>query len=124
MAELSREVVRFITRHIESVEELEVLLLLRDQREKEWSAAEISKALRATQSSIELRLDRLRSLKLIEQQGDTRSVYPTNHPLEADIAQVAEAYRSRKTKVIEQIFTGPSRTARSFSDAFRVRKED
>jgi hypothetical protein len=53
---LPAELVRFIHEHIHSVEQLEVLLLLRENPERWWSPEEVSQALRTIPSSASQRL--------------------------------------------------------------------
>src|SRR5688572_26691650 len=56
---LSEETERLIQQHIHSVEQLEVLLLLRDRRDRAWTAAEVSRELRTISSSAAQRLSDL-----------------------------------------------------------------
>ena len=124
-AELPKEVRDFVTRHITSVEELEVLLLLRAVPDKDWSIDEVRRALSGSSESIRLRMDHLVRHRLVHSNsaGETFR-YSVGEAGDATIDEVANAYAKRRVAVIGLIFSGPSDSVRSFSDAFRFRDED
>ena len=98
----------FVLRYIDSVTQLEILLLLFSEPGREWSAAVISNRLRNNEPPITELLERLRSQKLIVMHG----VAGTNlyrflfedAALTAMVHAVAESYRLRRARVIEIIF--------------------
>lgn len=119
---LSDEVRGFLTQYIVSIEELEILLLLHDCRNREWSAAEINGQLQSQESSITKWLDVLVSSRLVRlAEGRYRFSAPADH-VDRQIAAVADAYRTRRTKVIEFIFSKPNESLLSFVRAFDLRK--
>lgn len=121
-SELSPSARDFVTRHIVSLEELEVLLLLQDEKERDWSAAEINGRLRSQQSSIEKWLEALVSLRLAARANDRFRFAPASEELAQGAAAVAEAYRERRLKVIELIFSKPDESLLTFIRAFDLRK--
>jgi hypothetical protein len=122
-SDLSPATRAFITRHIVSVEELEVLLLLYEGKERDWSAAEINERLRSQETSIGKWLDVLTSLKLAQRTADGRYRFaPASDELARDTAALAEAYRERRIKVIELIFAKPAANLLEFVRAFELRK--
>lgn len=112
----------FIARHIVSVEELEILLMLHEGRDRDWKPAEINDRLRSQESSIAKWLDTLVSLRLAAQTGGRYRFAPASEELARDTAAVAEAYRERRIKVIELIFSQPSESLLNFVRAFDLRK--
>ena len=119
---LAPEVRAFITRHIVSIEELEVLLLLHDFRDRDWSAAEVNDRLRSHEPSIAKWLETLVASALIRAEGGRYRIAPPAEELDREITAVAEAYRTRRTKVIEFIFSKPNENLLSFVRAFDLRK--
>ncbi len=120
--ELSVDVRDFITRHIVSVEELEVLLLLHEGRDRDWSSTEINARLRSQEASIAKWLDSLLRARLIRETGGRYRFAPESEALERQTAGLAQAYRDRRIKVIEFIFSKPDDHLLSFIRAFDLRK--
>jgi predicted transcriptional regulator len=121
-SELPAEVQIFITRHIVSVEELEVLLLLHGQKDGDWSAAEINARLRSQEVSIAKWLEALVASRLVSANGGRYRFTPATPELEQQAAALVDAYQTHRIKVIEFIFSKPSETLLSFVRAFEIRK--
>ena len=121
-SELSPSTRDFIIRHIVSVEELEILLLLHEGKDRDWSPAEINARLRSQESSIAQWLRTLVSMSLAAETGGRYRFAPASEELARDTAAVSEAYRERRIKVIELIFSRPSESLLSFVRAFELRK--
>lgn len=114
-----------IQQHIDSVEQLEVLLLLHDQPDRDWSAAEVSGELRTNERSTATRLADLTARGLVAE-GATRELYryaPRTHDLNAAVGGLAREYAVRRVSVITLIFAKPLDRIRSFADAFRFRRD-
>ncbi len=123
---LPPQVQRFITAHIDSLEKLEVLLLLRARVDRVWSAEAVSRELRITESSASKRLRDLAHAGLVAEDGATPRGYrysPASAQDEQDIAQLAEAYAERRVSVISFIFSRPLENVRGFADAFRLKRD-
>jgi predicted transcriptional regulator len=125
-AGLSSRVQRFITAHIDSLEKLEVLLLLRNRAEREWTAAEVSQELRITESSASMRLMDLAGRGLLL---DNRASPPAYRYSPADsedvqsVTELAGVYGSKRVSVISFIFSRPLDKVRGFADAFLIKKD-
>lgn len=120
--EVSVEVRDFIARHIVSIEQLEVLLLLAETEERAWTTRELNERLRSQEASIAKWLIALEALKMVGATEECVRFAPANDALRRQVAALAEAYRSRRIKVIELIFSKPNESLRSFVDAFDLRK--
>ncbi|HEX3465915.1 MAG TPA: hypothetical protein VHS78_17845 [Candidatus Elarobacter sp.] len=104
---------------IDSVELLEVLLLLREDRARAWTAEQLSAELRSSPHSIARRLAHLQRRRLAAvESGSWR--YAGAAKDDRLVRRLAELYRERPTTVIDFIFSPPSDTLQSFSDAFKV----
>lgn len=120
---LPPRVAQFIARNIDSIEKLEVLLLLRARVPDGFSAARVAAELRIAEGSARARLQDLAARGLARAQGPTPEyVYPQGGDPEqdADVAQLAEAYAQRRVSVISFIFSNPQDKLRGFADAFRL----
>ena len=122
MERLSAEVRAFITQYIVSLEELEVLLLLHEFPERDWSVAEINERLRSQEASIAKWLATLVAAQLIRSSEGRYRFSPPSDELRQQMAAMADAYRTRRTKVIEFIFSKPNESLLSFAEAFDLRK--
>jgi hypothetical protein len=119
--DLSNDVRTFLTNHIVSVEELELLLALYRQRDRDWSVTELNAQLRSQSSSVERWLRVLQSFGLLSE-AEGRFRFQAPESLTAHVAAVEAAYRERWTKVIEFIYFKPNEKLLSFTRAFDFRK--
>jgi hypothetical protein len=113
-----------IARDINSVEQLETLLMLRAEPTRAWTPEEVSAELRTQPHSVALRLDDLVRSRLVEEAEPGRFRYaPPKPEVARDVDGLADAYAKRRVSVISAIFSKPSEAVRSFSDAFRLRDD-
>ena len=119
----SREVKRFILDHIDTVEELEVLLHLRASPDRAFTADDVSRDLRTDPRSAAARLQDLVADGLVAAEADGTWRYgPRTADLDRIAGALAEAYTTRRVAVIELIATRPSENVRSFAEAFRIHR--
>ncbi|CAN5729898.1 hypothetical protein BH23GEM6_BH23GEM6_21640 [soil metagenome] len=125
--DLSPEVRRFLAERIDSAEQLDILLLLAKQAERDWTALEVSQAIYTVPASATMRLESLVSAGFVTSSGESDPGYryaPESDPIRQQIAALAEAYRSDRVSVIKFIFAKPADPVQSFADAFRLRGGD
>jgi hypothetical protein len=123
MADVSDAAKRLIAAEIHSVEQLEVLLLLRAAPEKDWTATEVSRALVTQVDTAEHRLTDLAGRRLVRRDGETFR-YAPDAETDRAVGDLAQAWATRRTTVVGLIFSKPSDAVSTFSDAFRLRKRD
>jgi hypothetical protein len=113
--------------HIDSIEKLEVLLLLRNRAERQWTASEVALELRITEASAATRLAELASSRLLVSSGEAPVAYRYS-PADSDdvrsISEMATTYAERRVSVITFIFTKPAERVRGFADAFLIRRRE
>jgi hypothetical protein len=125
--ELSVEIKQFIDQHIESLAQLEVLLLMRDAPQRLWNSDEISKSL---YSPVYIAAPLLadfakRGFLRVEPSTEMHYGYHVAHEeLDRQIAEVASAYQQRRVAVITLIYSKPLNKVKTFADSFRLRKEN
>jgi hypothetical protein len=120
---ISDPVRQLIARHIVSIEQLEILLLLREQRARAWSPAEVNDRIQSSLPSVSDRLADLVRRGLLRRDDDG---FRYDAPADQDviIAELAGEYRDRRYSVIDLIFSKGSDKLKVFADAFRVKKGD
>jgi hypothetical protein len=116
------EVRRFVGRHINSVEQLELLLLLRRRAGVTITPEAASRELRTAPGSAAARLEELTRAGLLRREGDAY-VYAQSRELDRLLQAVESAYASYRTRFISMIFDKPAGQLRDFADAFRLRKD-
>ena len=126
--ELSNVVQQFIVKYIGSVDQLEILLLLKQNPTKEWSAEEVARTLFTQPDSVELRLSELTGNGILAQKKrDDRYWYqygPKSLELDLAVNDLEREYPKYRVTVINLIFSKPIDKIRTFADAFRFIKED
>ena len=124
---LPDDVARFLSAHIDSVEQLEVLLLLHRAGESAWTPGMVAAALYTQPASAARRLASLCDHGLLEQVVEEPPAYryvaesPEHGEL---ISTLADTYRERRVAVVTAIATNPMENVRAFSDAFRIRRKE
>lgn len=122
--EIPEGIRRLITERIESVAQLEVLLLLRAAPDKTWSVTEVARALVTRPDAAAGFLRHLVDRGLVRQEGDDAFRYAASGELGDDVDGLAQCYATRRTTVIGLIFAprpGDSAAA-TLADAFRLKR--
>lgn len=114
---------RFLERDIDSLETLELLLHLRKNPERTWTAGEIVAELRSTAFSIRQRIQTLRRLGLITERADGWC-YTADGAIGRLVDETADAYRQMRLRVIEAVYHSSTEPFREFSDAFRIKERE
>jgi hypothetical protein len=128
-AGVSQEVLAFLADHIESVMELELLLLLRSDPARLWTPATLAHELKIDPVFAAAQLDKFYAHRLLageartDEPGAAYRYAPASGELDATVAAVAAAYASHRVSMIGLIFSKPTSTLKTFADAFRIRKD-
>jgi hypothetical protein len=116
------DVVQLIARHIRSIEQLEILLLLYRQGQP-WSAEEVSRELRSSAMSAAHYLEIQTTEGLLARSGPDRFIFqPADPRITEVVEQLAEFYKERPLRVIDAIY-GSRGSVSEFADAFRLRRD-
>jgi hypothetical protein len=111
-------------RHIDSVLALELLLLLRGEPARDFTAGDLAGQLKIDPAHADEQLARFHHRGLLARTDAAPPAYryaPQSPALDATIAAVAAAYASRRVTMIGLIFSKPTATLKTFADAFRIR---
>ncbi len=117
----------FIADHVDSVVQLEVLLLLHREPQRSWSPTGVAKVLRIDEAWVASQMADLQAHGLLKRQDGQPGQYqyaPAQPELHESVVLVARAYAERPVSVINLVYSKPIDKLRSFSEAFRFRKGD
>ena len=111
----------FIFRYIDSVAQLEALLLLRANSHETWDVPRTAKRLYATESEAAMVLARLCRDGLLSCNDDVFQ-YAPDPAVAATVDRLAEAYTRHLIAITNMIHSKPRRI-REFADAFNFRQD-
>jgi hypothetical protein len=124
---LAPDVVAFLISYVRSLEELHVLMVCADARERWWDAVSIAREATISVTAARHALDHLvrRNLLDIRVTGDVRYHFsPGTEDLRKAALACAEAYRSRPRAVVQLVSDARRSGVRDFANAFRIRRDD
>jgi hypothetical protein len=116
------EVREFIIRHIDSVSQLEALLMLHAHPEENWEVGRIASRVYASDRELGVVLDRFAAEGFLTREGELYRYHAADPAIDRTIAELARCYASHLIPVTNMIHSKP-RGMRSFSDAFKLRKD-
>jgi Mn-dependent DtxR family transcriptional regulator len=120
-AEIPKQIQRFIAAHVDSVGQLEALLLLRSGSQP-WRAAQVAERLYVSEAEAMEVLDRLCSSGLVVRSDEAYRYECRTEELRRMVDDLAQLY-ARQLIPITNLIHAKSRRIRGFADAFRFRKD-
>ena len=120
------ELEQFIAQHIESLAELETLLLMQREPERRWECAEMSRLLYITPdmcSGLVADLERRGFVRRVPDTDDSFHYQPADADFDRLLSKLSAIYQERRVTVITQIYSRPVKKVQTFADAFRIRKD-
>lgn len=120
------EIYRFIMQEIDSVSQLEGLLLLWHNRPRPWTAADLAQRLYVDgDAAREILLDLMRKQLISSLPGQPEKYHYESKSEEQDrlMARLDATYRREIVRVSTMIHSKPSPAVRDFARAFRFTKE-
>lgn len=119
---VAQDVRTFIARYIDSVAELEALLLLRAHPRETWCVPEVAQRLYVSEPETSEILRRLSENGLLADVGAAFSYRCATPELELSVDRLAESY-ARQLIAVTNIIHAKPRRIREFADAFKFRKD-
>ncbi len=124
--EFPNEIEQFLQQQIESLGQLEALLLLKQDEQRLWDSAELSKALYTSAdvcAGLLADLER-RGLLGVTATAPLRYRYqPADEKLRRVVDQLDTIYQQRRVAVVTKIYSKPVGKVQTFADSFRLRRE-
>lgn len=125
------DVQQFLMQYIDSVAQLEALLLLRADARAEWPTAEVAGRLYVSEREAAPLLQRLHADGFLAAEGDSAPRYryqPASPELAQMVDRLAEVYAKHLVPVTNLIHSKPQPKPKprvqEFADAFKLRKEE
>ena len=119
------DVKQYVLEHIDSVAQLEGLLLLRGNPEKGWVVDEVAQRLYIDRGQTADLMGRLSALGLITEEGGGGPAYryhPRSPGLKDLVDRLAETYVKYLVPVTNLIHAKPPAKVQQFADAFRLKE--
>jgi hypothetical protein len=123
---IPQDVQQFVLQNIDSIAQLEGLLLLRSDPAKAWSAADLAQRLYIGEPETAQLLAQLLARELLAVTGSTPLVYsyrPKTADLEQMVDRLAKVYAKYLVPVTHLVHSKPRSRIQEFSDAFWIRKD-
>jgi hypothetical protein len=116
-----QELQEFVREHVRSVWALELLLILKGDRERCWAPADLVRELRASQSVVQDNLARFERGGLVRIDEEGCYGYAPASPVLSQLCdQLEAAYRERPVAIINLI-ARPANPVQGLADAFKFR---
>ena len=123
---IPEDVEEFIRRRIDSVAQLEALLMTRSAPQAEWSVAVLAKRLYVSEKQAADLMARLFTDGFLIKAGSS-SLYqyqPDSDELRQLVDRVAESYSKHLVPITNLIHSKPQTRVREFADAFKLRRDE
>lgn len=121
--EIPDSIRKFIFSYVDSAELLDVLALILLSPEQGWSAARVSRELRANTNSIEGRLRRLEQIGLLLARDSEYFYRPRNPEIARTAEELIRLYGTMKHRILGLVFS-PLRQIQSIANAFIFSKNE
>src|SRR6218665_1273339 len=116
----------FIARYVQSVEQLEIMLLLQRDANTTWTVASTYDVILSTPASVERWLNELAAQGLLTREATTPVTYRYAAPPEIadEVRALVQFYKTTPVRVIEAVYKPRIDAAQSFADAFKLKSPD
>jgi hypothetical protein len=121
--DISDSVKQLILARIDSVPELETILLLREHAEHWWTAAETGQRIYVSPTVAAHILSQLAERGFLASGEASYRYSPETDELRNTVDELARAYSHHLVEVTRMIHSKPSASVRQFADAFVLRKD-
>jgi len=114
----------FIGSNIQSVEQLEILCLLAEDRSRAWSITNVCRCIQSTEKSVREGLQYFVGQGLLA--ADAQGLFrfsPATPELNASVMKLIKCYRERRVAIIEAIYKKPIESVQHLADVLRIRKD-
>jgi hypothetical protein len=123
--QLSDTLEKFIRERLPSLEQIEIVLLLRREPSRSWSAPEVSEKLATPPESTAMRLFLLASNGVLAFEGSGVPRYryaASDATTDALVAELLTAYDEKRDALFDVVGRPQSDPIRSFADAFKLKR--
>lgn len=123
---LTPEIRQFLSRHIDSVATLEVLLLFRKQKDKEWTLNEIEIELKSSSRAIEIPVRKLLKEGFIKMGSSHYRFHYAAAPSAREnlIEKLEKLYPQYRMRVIDYIYNPQHSAAHKLAQGFKFKGDN
>jgi predicted transcriptional regulator of viral defense system len=122
--EISSDVRQFLTESIRSVEQLEVLLLLRATADRGWTVRDVYQRVLTNETSIQRSVDGLHEKGLLRRTNEGFYQFKPTSDGERVLEELALLYKEKPARILYALY-GPQRPEiDAFVQVFRIRKTE
>jgi hypothetical protein len=120
------EIRGFIAQQIESLAQLEAILLMKRESQRSWNAVELARQLYLSEEMCGAMLEELERRQFTVRDAAEKSFRYACPDARADelLGRLAGLYVERRVAVISEIYSNPVSKVKTFADAFRLRKDE
>jgi hypothetical protein len=119
---LPAELRGFLEDHIDSIAQLEALLLLRNAPDASWDPQATAKRLYVEDAQVHAVFEHLATHGLVRREGDRYRFDPQSDDLLGAISLLADYYRTHLIPITNLIHAKPRRI-QQFAEAFKLKKD-
>jgi uncharacterized protein YlbG (UPF0298 family) len=121
-SDIPSEVWQLLTDNIRSIEQLEILLLVRASSDQTWTAREIYQRVLTNEASVQQSLEKLCVQRFIREVEESTYQFVVDPDRERVLEKLAELYKEKPARVLYALY-GPKRSELdAFAQAFKIRK--
>lgn len=124
-AQIPAHVLRFVDEMIDTVPQLETLLMMHDQPRREWTAADVAARTYVTLDEATRILDALERRELVASDADAAAfhIHFSDDQRRALVDEVAATYRANLSRIATFIHEKPPASLKEFARAFDLKKD-
>ena len=119
---LPAELQEFLAKHIDSIAQLEALLLLRESPAMAWQGQNLAKRLYIEEQEAQQVLSHLSAHGFVVRESEACRYAPANDELERLTGLLADHYRRHLIPITNFVHSKPRRI-RQFADAFKLKRD-
>lgn len=123
VTEITEPLRAFVRKHVRTVGELEVLLLLRAHPTRRWTADEVAREQRGNSSAAADYLRHFARAGLAREVDARQFQYVDAADVREMVTQLADAYAERPVSVVDLIYSEPRDQVQLLADAFKIKKD-
>ena len=122
--DLADVVVRDVDQYVDSLDALEVVMLLFRERQRSWTAEEVAKELRISVRVARRELERMRGRGVAAEADGAVRFDGADRDRAAAVARIAAAYGARRIELINYVASQTLKRIQSIADAFKLKKDE
>lgn len=128
MKPFPEDVARFVYEHVETIDQLEILRILGEDREREWDSTTLAADVQTRPQAVRAHLTAMHARGLVMMTTRGASLvcrYGVSTPeMEKMVVRLLQTYKERPVTMIKMIYERAKDPLRDFPDAFRTKKND